>query len=270
MLLTVPGNCPKYINKKSLLPRNNTPLSAENYDQDDEQEQSLSHPHWLSKSTSLSVPSLNLLSKADMFFISASVRGSNMSTNHRGGSPGFVRIAQNDNSGVTLVYPEFSGNRYYQTLGNLFVTPKAGLVFPDFDTGDVLYMTGTTQILFGKDAAAVLPRSNVAVKIHLDSARFVPNGLSFRGRLGERSPYNPPVRYLSSERSLPDVQAKDSKTVYIKLIARDVLTPSIARLKFSVSDPEAAGRWKPGQYVAMAFEDELSLGYSHMNDDDPT
>lgn len=40
-------------------------------------------------------------------------------------------------------------------------------------------------------------------------------------------------------------------------------------LRFSISDPETAERWNPGQYVALAFEDELSAGYSHMRDDDP-
>ena len=50
-----------------------------------------------------------------------------MGTNHRGGSPGFVRVASNKPGpgGCTLVYPEFSGNRLYQTLGNLYTTtPK--------------------------------------------------------------------------------------------------------------------------------------------------
>ena len=204
-----------------------------------------------------------------MFFISASVRGINMSTNHRGGLPGFVRVAQNDDGGVVLVWPEFSGNRFYQTLGNLYVTPKAGLVFPDYDSGDVLYATGPTESMFGKDAAAVIPRSNLAVKIKLDAARFVKQGFNFRGELGERSPYNPPLRYLQSEQSVPDGQNQDSSTVYAKLIARDRLTPTIARFRFNVSDPEKAGRWNPGQYVALAFEDELSLGYRHSNDDDP-
>ncbi|KAL9032844.1 MAG: hypothetical protein Q9214_007787, partial [Letrouitia sp. 1 TL-2023] len=50
---------------------------------------------------------------------------------------------------------------------------------------------------------------------------------------------------------------------------KDILAPSIARFRFSISDPEAAGRWNPGQYVALAFEEELGLGYSHMRDDDP-
>lgn len=192
-----------------------------------------------------------------------------MSTNHRGGPPGFVRVFQNDESGVVLIYPELSGNRFYQTLGNLYTTPKAGLVFPDFDTSDALYLTGTTEILYGKDAAAILPRSNLAIKINVVEARFVKQTLAFRGETGERSPYNPPIRYLSTERAQIDAQAMTSQTVYAKLLARDMLSPTIARFRFSVSDAEAAGRWKPGQYVAFAFEEELSMGYSHMRDDDP-
>ena len=192
-----------------------------------------------------------------------------MSTNHRGGPPGFVRVAQNDKSGVVLVYPELSGNRFYQTLGNLYTTPKTGLIFPDFDSADALYLTGTTEILVGKDAAAILPRSNLAIRIKVDAARFVQQSLAFRGEAGERSPYNPSIRYLATERALPDSQIKDDKVAYVKLLARDMLTPTIARFRFSLSDPEAAGRWKPGQYVTLAFEDELSMGYSHMRDDDP-
>ena len=124
--------------------------------------------------------------------------------------------------------------------------------------------------MLGKDASKILPRSNLVVKINVAAVRFVQRGLSFRGELGERSPYNPPIRFLPTERSIPDVQIKDNKVVYAKLLSRDLLTPTIARFKFSVSDPEAAGRWKAGQYVALAFEDELSLGYSHMRDDDPS
>ena len=193
-----------------------------------------------------------------------------MSTNHRGGPPGFVRILFDHDSATSMVvWPEYSGNRFYQTLGNLQTTPRAGLVFPDFDTGDVLYLTCTTDIIIGKEAAALLPRSNLLVRAKIDAARFVRQGLAFRGRHGERSPYNPPVRFLASESNRYDAQASSDNMVYAKLIKKDVLTPTIARLRFSVSDPEAAGRWNPGQYVALAFEDELSAGYSHMRDDDP-
>lgn len=229
---------------------------------------SLPRPVLLSDSLPLPEQALKLLAKADMFFLSSSHHESNLGTNHRGGPPGFVRVARNDTSTV-LVYPEFSGNRLYQTLGNLYTTPRAGLIFPDFDSGDALYVTTTTEILLGKEAATLLPRSNLVVKMHVSAARFVKNGLDFRGDHLERSPYNPPVRYLPAEKALPDAQTNNSKAVYAKIVARDRLTPTIARLRFSISDPEASGRWAPGQYVALAFEDELSVGYSHMREDDP-
>ncbi len=212
---------------------------------------------------------MTLLAKADLFFLSSSNHESSMGTNHRGGPPGFVRIVNNDASGTTLAYPEYSGNRLYQTLGNLQTTPKAGFVVPDFDNGDFLYMTGTTEIVIGKEAAELLPRSNLAIKVNITEARFVRKGLSFRGTLGDLSPYNPPVRFLGSERVLPDLQATNRDVAYAKLVKKDLITPAIARFRFSVSDPETAGRWKPGQYVALAFEDELGAGYSHMRDDDP-
>lgn len=230
---------------------------------------SLPEPLLLSDTLPLPEAALRLLAKADMFFLSSSNHESDMGTNHRGGSPGFVRVAKNDASQTVLVYPELSGNRLYQTLGNLYTTPRAGLVFPDFDSGDALYLTTTAEIVIGKDAAAVLPRSNLVVKLHVSAARFVRKSLSFRGDNLERSPYNPPVRYLPAEKALPDAQANNGKVVYAKLLARDLLSPTIARFRFSISDPEASSRWKPGQYVALAFEDELSLGYSHMRDDDP-
>ena len=204
-----------------------------------------------------------------MFFLSSSNPYSNMGTNHRGGSPGFVRVTKNDASGTVLVYPEYSGNRLYQTLGNLDISPRAGLVFPDFESGDALYLTTTTEIVHGKDAPAVLPRSNLVLRLHVSAARFVKNSLSFRGDDLQRSPYNPPVRYSPAEKALPDAQTSNSRVVYAKLLARDRLTPTIARFRFSISDLEASGSWMPGQYVALAFEDELSVGYSHMRDDDP-
>ena len=244
------GNCPKYLNKKEIfffLPK----------------------PELVSDCLPLVEPAVTLLAKVDLFFISSSYRRSSMGTNDRGGSPGFVRLLRNDALETTLVFPEFSGNRLYQTLGNLKTNPLAGLLFPDFDTGDVLYATCTTEVVVGKAAAALLPRSNLVVKAKLIKARFVRQGLAFRGTPGEQSPYNPPVRYLSSEHRQADVQVGKDQVVYANLLQKDILTPTIARLRFSVTDPKAAGRWDPGQYVALAFEDELSAGYSHMRDDDP-
>lgn len=226
-------------------------------------------PVLISDALPLPVEALELLAKADLFFITSSYEGLSMSTNHRGGPQGFVRVMQNDRSGTILIYPEYSGNRLYQTLGNLCVSPQAGIVVPDFDNGNALYMTGTTEIAIGEDAAALLPRSNLAVKVHVEKAWLVKNGSSFRAQKGEPSPYNPPVRFLVTERAGTDAQSANDRVVYAKLTKKELLTPSIGRFRFSISDPEAAWRWEPGQYVALAFEDELGAGYSHMRDDDP-
>ncbi|MCJ1430781.1 hypothetical protein MMC27_000131 [Xylographa pallens] len=244
------GNCPKYLNRKEI-------------------SSSLPSPNLVSSTFPLPSKAFELLQKADLFFLTSSDERSHMSTNYRGGSPGFVRVMSNSGDGVTLVYPEYSGNRFYQTLGNLQVSPKAGLVFPNFENGDVLYMTATTVILAGKDAAAIIPRSNLVVKILVQEARFIESGLSFRGMPGDRSPYNPAVRYLAAERGAAIPQGKGMYTVNAKLLKREALTPTIARFRFGISDPIAAGRWTVGQYVALSFENELSMGYSHMRDDDP-
>jgi hypothetical protein len=190
-----------------------------------------------------------------------------MGTNHRGGPPGFVRVLANDDSSTSLVFPEYSGNRLYQTLGNLQMTPKAGLVFPDFETQDVLYVTGTTEILIGDAAANLLPRSNLVVKLSLTAARFVQKGLAFRGIPDEFSPYNPPVRFLTTENKAIHLEpAAASKDVQAQLVKRESITPTISRAQFRVSTQKG---WTPGQYVALGFEAELSAGYSHMRDSDP-
>lgn len=221
-------------------------------------------------SDSLPLPdeALTLLAKADLFFLTSG-EGPHMSTNHRGGPPSFVRVMSNSAESVTIAYPEYSGNRYYQTLGNLRISPKVGVVFPGFESGDVIYLTATAEILAGKQAAAVIPRSNLVVILHVKQARFIRQGLSFRGQPVERSPYNPPVRYLASERASTAAQSETSSMVHAKMIKREILTPTIARFRYNISDPTALGPPKPGQYVALSFEDELSAGYSHMRDDDP-
>ena len=190
-----------------------------------------------------------------------------MDTNIRGGPKGFVRILENDADGLTLVYPEYSGNRLYQTLGNLKTTPRAGLVFPDFETGDVLYLTGTTEILAGQDAADLIGRTNLAVKIKVKAYKFVKSGMAFRAEEGEFSPYNPAVRYLRNEDKLQMGEAMS--TAKATLVNRVIITPTIGRFRFQIEGQDSRSSWKAGQWVALDFSDDLDLGYSHMREDDP-
>lgn len=250
LLTAKKGNCPKYLNCKTIVP-------AE------------LDPELVSESCHLPEAALALLNNADTLFISTSHHKSDMDTNIRGGPRGFVRVMTNDTSGAVLVYPEYSGNRLYQSLGNMQTTPLAGFAFPDFDSGNVLYATGKTEVLVGKDASNILPRSNLAVKVTVTSSKFVEKGLAFRGEAGVPSPYNPGVRYLATEKVTPGTQ-ETGPSVSVTLIKKVPLTPSINRFRFRVSDPKMVGKWTPGQYATLSFEDELDMGYSHMQDDDPT
>lgn len=81
------GNCPKYLNKKDIVKHD--PGEAE----------------LVSDSLPLPREALDLVYKADMIFLS-STNGETMDTNHRGGSPGFMRVVKNEGQTVELVYPE--------------------------------------------------------------------------------------------------------------------------------------------------------------------
>lgn len=189
-----------------------------------------------------------------------------MDTNHRGGPPGFIRCLSGVDGCTQFVYPEYSGNRLYQSLGNLMLEPKAGFCFPDFDTGDCLYVTGITEILFGKEAAEVMPRSNLAVRVTITAARLVASVLPFRGNTGEFSPYNPVVRYLASEKASGRTTVQSSNQITAKLLTQTPLTPTISRFKFALSN---AISYTAGQYVTIDVSEHMDIGYSHMRDDDP-
>jgi len=64
-----------------------------------------------------------------------------METIHRQGSPGFMQLDPNTEDSNNLEYPEYSEIQLYQTSGDLSWALQAGLVFPDFDPGNVLYVT---------------------------------------------------------------------------------------------------------------------------------
>ena len=87
-----------------------------------------------------------LIASADTFFVASRSRpevgrDGGLDMSHRGGRPGFVGV-----QGDTLAIPDFRGNRFFNTLGNLLGDPRAGLLFVDFATGDLLQLQGRVEI----------------------------------------------------------------------------------------------------------------------------
>ena len=82
------------------------------------------------------------IEEADTLFIASGCgtiqagNGQGLDISHRGGAPGFVRVE----SQQTLIVPDYSGNQLYNTLGNLRLDSRAGLVFVNFENGDLLQL----------------------------------------------------------------------------------------------------------------------------------
>src|SRR5262249_7200496 len=88
-----------------------------------------------------------MIQSADTFFVASYAdladRGRQVDVSHRGGKPRFVRIDENGR----LTIPDFSGNHFFNTLGNILANGRAGLLFIDFETGDLLQLTGDAQVV---------------------------------------------------------------------------------------------------------------------------
>ncbi|RSZ56901.1 pyridoxamine 5'-phosphate oxidase [Massilia atriviolacea] len=82
-----------------------------------------------------------LIARAETFFIATTGGAHGADISHRGGPAGFVRI-----EGNTLTVPDFGGNRYFNTLGNVLLDPRAALLFIDDASGDVLELEGRVEI----------------------------------------------------------------------------------------------------------------------------
>jgi predicted pyridoxine 5'-phosphate oxidase superfamily flavin-nucleotide-binding protein len=128
-----------------------------------------------------------LIANASTFFVASSAGPASLSdVSHRGGLPGFVTIT-ND----TLTIPDYSGNFFFNTFGNLLVNPFAGLLFPDFDTGDLLQLTGETVLIEDESTKAFTPGAGSSWRFHPTAGRWLHGAMQLRFSKGEMSPFSP-------------------------------------------------------------------------------
>jgi uncharacterized protein len=104
---------------------------------------------------------------------------------HRGGKPGFVRIDDDQ----TLTVPDFSGNFYFNTFGNLELNPRAGLLFVDFAQGNLLYLTGTAQVIWEGAEISTYEGAERLFRFRLNQGYRVEGSLPLRWSTPEFSPF---------------------------------------------------------------------------------
>lgn len=144
------------------------------------------------ESAGLDAAAHRMVSQADTFFIATAYAGEREATgaaggvdvSHRGGKPGFVRV---DDDG-TLTVPDFLGNFFFNTLGNLTVNPRAGLLFIDFESGDLLYVAVTAAIVWDGPELQAFEGAQRLLKLKVVSSRRVQAALPLRWGAAELSP----------------------------------------------------------------------------------
>jgi len=124
-----------------------------------------------------------LINISDTFFIAScasdnGVLSADMS--HRGGKPGFMKIE----SERSISFDDYPGNNFYMTLGNLFNNPYCGLLFIDFESGDILQLSCKSKII-------ETPQNQHARKIELivEGGILTKSALVVDWEFGEYSPF---------------------------------------------------------------------------------
>lgn len=123
------GNCPQYIQRR-LLPS-----------------ESCRREVLVEPLAVLDADARYLIAAADTFFVASyaprqqETGGADIS--HRGGMPGFIALREG-----TLFIPDYAGNRYMNTLGNLLLEPRCALLIMDFHQGAALHIQGQAEIVW--------------------------------------------------------------------------------------------------------------------------
>jgi ferredoxin-NADP reductase/predicted pyridoxine 5'-phosphate oxidase superfamily flavin-nucleotide-binding protein len=224
------GNCAKYIQS-----RTPEPVDFSMQAHDDETPVI---------SDRLSDADRELIANADTFFIASANtsddagfgRGADVS--HRGGKPGFIRIDDNR----TLTTPDFSGNLFFNTIGNLLRDPRAGLLVIDFVSGDLLYLAVDAEVIWeGKDLESFVGAERF-IRWTVREVRRTRRALPLRWSGVQ---YAPQLEKTGSWAKAPNVWRK------LKVIDVRDEAPGIRSFYFEAADVMSLQAFEPGQFLPI-------------------
>ncbi len=215
---------------------------------------------------------------ADTFFIATGHRGVGedvrfgMDASHRGGRPGFVEVVDDR----TLIIPDYKGNNHFNTIGNLVVDPRAGLLFVDFETGAMLQLTGRAEIDWDSDEVSGYPGARRLIRFTLEKANLLEAALPLRWhvaadsiralRLVEKTRESADVTSFYFEDAagcrLPDFSPGQHLPIEVQLSGRDEKVKRTYSLSNGPGDPRyriSVKRESRG-LVSRTLHDSLEVG----------
>lgn len=163
-------NCPKYIQLRYLETEVTKPFKVQG----------------IQRSDTLTEQQQHSITQTDTFFIASFHPEGGADASHRGGNPGFMQVL----SAKKLVFPDYSGNNMFQTLGNISLNPHTGLLFIDFERGSTLQLTGRASVVWDAEYVAQFAGAQRVVEFQIDEVIAIADASPLRWRFVEYSPFN--------------------------------------------------------------------------------
>lgn len=132
--------------------------------------------------------------QADTFYLATahpnstenSARSEGVDVSHRGGKRGFIRV---DADGSRLTIPDFIGNFLFNTLGNLQLNPKCGLLVIDFQTGGLLHVAARGIVIWDGPEVSAFEGAQRLIQFEVEGWQWVDGVLPLRWSPEELSPF---------------------------------------------------------------------------------
>lgn len=227
------GNCPQYIQTRELTWQTDD-LVASDY-------------RHIKAAQYIDSLSKEFIEQADTFFISSRTKNfdkdsrSGIDASHRGGRPGFVKV-----EGNSLYFPDFSGNMFFNTLGNIQSDNRVGLFFPDYSTGNAIFITGHASILWEGPAIDQFKGAERVIRIDALKTVNIPRFMPMRGELIELSPV---LDETGSWGELPRKEAVDYHV--FSLTDKQKESDTITSFYFSSRSQQPISHYLPGQFLPV-------------------
>ena len=235
------GNCPQYIQARA--PGETPPPTS---------------PVVRALGSRLDDRSAGIVTRSDTLFIASASPGAGtddpvegVDVNHRGGRPGFVR-AGTDDAGSVLTFPDFVGNSAFNTLGNIALNPRVGLLFLDFGTGDLVTLTGRAEVIWDGPELRGFVGAERLVRVRVEEAHHLVAALSWRWTAPE------PARQIGATGDWAAVAAAGhartgARTDRRFRIARvRAESPTVRSLDLEPADGGGVAGYEPGQFLPVA------------------
>ncbi|ELX09559.1 flavohemoprotein Hmp [Janthinobacterium sp. HH01] len=238
------GNCPQYIQDRVQTPVATAPVVQ------------------VRRTAALSAEDQALIARADTFFIASANldaqagRGQGVDVSHRGGRPGFVRVDDER----TLTSPEFVGNFFFNTLGNLLGHPRAGLLFIDFDSGDMLHVAVEAEIIWDGPQLKAFAGAEQLLRFHVREVVRNVGALPFRW--SEPKPASQVARTGSWEEADRAQQAAALTRAWRPYTVTEVARESASVQSFYLEPADGLGvaAHVPGQFISLRLPGDADAG----------